>query len=228
MASQDVEAARKFYTRISRVYDAIADSSEHVARDLGLELLAAQHDERILEIGSGTGAAIIQLARAVGVRGHVVGIDLSEGMHDVADERLASSGLSTIADLRVACIPPIPAGDRSFDAAFMAFTLELFPDEVITTVLQEIRRILRPGGRLVVVGMNEEDAAGRPGLAERTYWWLHRHFPHIIDCRPINVVRVLREAGLTVTRIETVEICGLPVCVCVSQSGQRSSVSTVQ
>jgi demethylmenaquinone methyltransferase/2-methoxy-6-polyprenyl-1,4-benzoquinol methylase len=214
MTLQDTEAAERFYTRISRVYDAVAEADEHVARELGLRWLDARPDEHILEVGFGTGTAIVRVAQAVGEHGRVLGIDISEGMRQVAGQRVAAAQVAGTVELRVAAIPPIPAADRSFDAAFMAFTLELFPDGSIPLVLQEIRRVLRRAGRLVVVAMNAGDGSHRASLAERTYRWLHHHFPHIIDCRPIDVVGVLGEVGFAVTRTTPVDIWGLPVTVC--------------
>jgi demethylmenaquinone methyltransferase/2-methoxy-6-polyprenyl-1,4-benzoquinol methylase len=215
--TQDLEATRRFYTRISHVYDALADAGEHAARELGLAFLDVRPSERILEIGFGTGTAILPIARAVGRAGVVRGVDLSEGMCQVAAQRVASAGLSDRVDLRVAVVPPIPGAAREFDAAFMAFTLELLPDEVIPAVLHEVRRVLKPGGRFVVVAMDTGQEADRTGFAERTYQWLHAHFPQIVDCRPIDVVHWLEHAGYTVVRAQTVDVWGLPVNVCLSE-----------
>jgi hypothetical protein len=45
---------------------------------------------------------------------------------------------------------------------------------------------------------------------------MHRHFPHIVDCRPIDVEQRLGEAGFTIQRIERLEIWGLPVVACLA------------
>lgn len=56
---------------------------------------------------------------------------------------------------------------------------------------------------------------GRPGhhhgVAERSYQWMHQHFPHIVDCRAVDAATLLNDAGLTVTRAEHLAIWGLPV-----------------
>jgi len=213
-SSQDTAAARQFYSRLSRVYDALADADEARARQLGLDLLAPRPGERILEIGFGTGTSLLPIARAVGDSGRVMGVDIADGMRDVAAERLRAGGLDRRVDLVVDAIPPVPAGTASFDAVFMAFTLELFPDDSFGAVLDEVRRVLGPAGRFVAVAMDVGTPEQQRSLAERTYQWAHRHFPHIVDCRPIDVERLLSSEGFTVDRHETLAIWGLAVKAC--------------
>jgi demethylmenaquinone methyltransferase/2-methoxy-6-polyprenyl-1,4-benzoquinol methylase len=98
-----------------------------------------------------------------------------------------------------------------------AFTLELFPDDTRPAILGEVRRTLRAGGRLAVVSMDVGTVEQRRAAPERIYTWMHRHFPHIVDCRPIDVEQRLGEAGFTIERIERLEIWGLPVVACLAQ-----------
>jgi demethylmenaquinone methyltransferase/2-methoxy-6-polyprenyl-1,4-benzoquinol methylase len=214
--SQDLDAARAFYTRISGVYDALADRDEHRARELGLSLLDARPGERVLEIGFGTGSSVVPLAEAVGPAGRVAGLDISPGMQSVAARRVAAANVAAAVELLVAPVPPVPFDDASFDAVFMAFTLELFPEDTTPAVLREVRRSLRSGGRAGIVSMALGTPAQQHAMAERIYSWMHRHFPHFVDCRPIDVGRTLAAAGFTVTRVERLEIWGLPVEACVA------------
>ena len=214
--SQDLDAARTFYTRISSLYDALADKDEHRARELGLSLLAARPGERILEIGFGTGSSLMPIAANVGATGAVAGIDISPGMLSVARQRMREGNPAAAVDLRIGAVPPIPFGDAAFDAVFMAFTLELFPDDTIPLVLREIRRTLQPGGRLAVVSMDIGTDLQRRSAPERIYVWMHQHFPHIVDCRPIDVSRSLSDAGYSTSRIERLDIWGLPVAACLA------------
>ena len=208
---QDVEAARAFYDRISRVYDAISDASEHASRERGLELLAPAEGEQILEVGFGTGQALVPLARAVGSAGGVSGIDLSEGMAMVARRRLEDAGLGDRVELRVGAAPPLPWPDSRFDAVTMSFTLELLPDDVIRELLAETRRVLRPGGRLGVVSMAVSPRGKPESVLTHTYKWLHRHFPHIVDCRPIDASAGIRAAGFDPRQVIEMSIWTLPV-----------------
>ncbi len=77
---QTKDETKAFYNKIAKVYDLLAEHSEQPMRDIGIEMLAAQAGETILEIGFGTGHCLVELARAVGPSGTVLGIDLSESM----------------------------------------------------------------------------------------------------------------------------------------------------
>jgi demethylmenaquinone methyltransferase/2-methoxy-6-polyprenyl-1,4-benzoquinol methylase len=212
----DRDATRAFYDRISRVYDLLADAAEHDARAAGLRLLGVRAGERVVEVGFGTGHALVQLARSVGERGSVAGVDFSPGMAGIARDRLVGAGLLDRVDLRCEAIPPLPYADGSFDAAFLSFTLELFPDGAIPFVLSELRRVLRADGRVAVVAMYAPPSDTRDSVLERAYRWMHRHFPHIVDCRPIDVEGVLRAAGFRITGRAGLEIWTLRVAAVVA------------
>lgn len=205
---------RLFYDRISRAYDLLAEASEHDSRQRGLELLAVKPGETVLEVGYGTGHSLVTLAEAAGDEGAVYGIDLSPGMREVTRKRLAEAGAEgRIAALDVGDARHLPYDDESFDAAAMSFTLELFEPAEIPGVLAELRRVLRPGGRLAVVALDDHDTAR---AMVDFYKWFHRHFPHIVDCQPIPVVSVLEASGFRVDKREEMSIWGLPVAVVVA------------
>ncbi len=77
--------SRDHYHRLSRWYDLLVGASEKKYRDLGLQRLEARTGERILEIGCGTGQAILSLATAVGPTGFVCGLDLAGGSAKIAE-----------------------------------------------------------------------------------------------------------------------------------------------
>lgn len=194
------------YDRISFAYDLVADPAEHQARARGLELLNAQAGERVLEIGAGTGRALLRLTSAVGLKGEACGVDSSAGMLRLARQRVPAcpGGLA----LQQGDARWLPYRAASFDAAFMSFTLELFEPPDIGLVLSEVRRVLRPRGRLVIVCLA---AMADGGFVADAYTWLHRHFPNLIDCRPIDVLGLLEHGGYRPVRTERMTLWRLPV-----------------
>lgn len=186
---------RAFYNRISRFYDLLAERTEAPVRELGLELLAVARGEKILEVGFGTGHCLVALARAAGREGRVFGIDLSDRMLEQARGILEQEGLEDQVELVCGDAANLPYGPASMDGIFMSFVLELFDTPEIPKVLRECRRVLRPGGRIVVVGMSKD---GAEGPLVRLFEWAHQHFPRFLDCRPIFVRRALESGGFTV------------------------------
>jgi ubiquinone/menaquinone biosynthesis C-methylase UbiE len=118
-------------------------------------------------------------------------------------------------DLQVGDARALPYEDGSFDAAFMSFTLELFPEEMIPGVLSEVKRVLRDGGRFGVVNMAMVKAGEHESILEHSYEWMHRHFPHIVDCRPIDATAFLRDAGFEIVVDEEKMMWTMPVGIVV-------------
>lgn len=186
------EQAKSAYDKMSSWYDVLTGSMEKKPRELGLQKLNALEGEVVLEIGFGTGHCTKALAQSVGNSGKVYGIDISEGMLNIANQRISEAGLSERVELKCGDAAKLPFKQDTFDAIFMSFALELFDTPEILVVLQECRRVLRNGGRVCVVAMSKE---GDVGLVIRLYEWLHEKFPNYADCRPIFVRKALEEAG---------------------------------
>lgn len=204
--------ARASYDRMSRSYDLFAGNFEKRLRNLALKRLNVASGEAVLEIGFGTGHSLERIARAVGEEGRVCGVDLSAGMLAISRKRLECAGLSERVELHCGDAAQLPFPDGEFDAAFMSFTLELFDTPEIPVVLGEIKRVLKPGGRLGVVSLSRED--GTP-LMLRVYEWLHQRLPQYIDCRPIYVEQALNEVGYRIAHRENESLWGLPAKIAV-------------
>ena len=89
----------------------------------------------------------------------------------------------------------MPYEDNKFDVVFMSFTLELFNTPEIPKFLYEIKRVLKPNGRLGVVSMPKEDG---DSILLRVFEWIHKKFPQYVDCRPIYVEQSIKGAGFKI------------------------------
>lgn len=219
-------AARATYDRISGWYDLLASSEQRFVR-LGLKKLKAQPGESILEIGPGTGHALLALARAVGREGHVLGVDLSPGMLDRARRRVMQADLSPRAGLVCADGARLPVAASRVDAVFLSFTLELFDTAELPLVLAECRRVLRPQGRICVVSLSD---SGGVRWMLHLYEWAHVHFPTWVDCRPISPAHVLTQNGFRVLESSGGSMWGLPVQIVLGErrifQGQGNGLCT--
>jgi demethylmenaquinone methyltransferase/2-methoxy-6-polyprenyl-1,4-benzoquinol methylase len=199
--------AKASYDRLSPFYDLFAGGSEQKFRNLALEHLHVSRGETVLEIGFGTGACLKQMAEAVGENGRVYGIDISSGMLVASQQRLKKAGLEDRVDLTCQDALKMPYPQDKFEVVFMGFALELFDSPEIPQVLAQVKRVLRPNGRLGVVSMSKEN--GTSPLM-RIYEWLHQVLPQVVDCRPIYVEGSINEAGFGIEYKQRFSIFGLP------------------
>jgi demethylmenaquinone methyltransferase/2-methoxy-6-polyprenyl-1,4-benzoquinol methylase len=200
---QSKEETKAFYDKIAGVYDLLAERSEQPVRRAGLKMLDARPGERILEIGFGTGHCIVDLARAVGPSGKVFGIDLSDKMAQAARKVVQDNALEERVELIAGDALHLPYQSGCLDGVFMSFTLELFDTPEIPSVLAECKRVLKNGGRIVVVGMSR---VSPDGLMTGIFEWTHQHFPNYLDCRPILVRRALEDAGFRIAGFEMMKM----------------------
>ena len=205
------DSARDTYDRISKWYDLLAGSSERKFTQVGLQKLDVKTGEKVLEIGFGTGHSLLALARRVGTTGKVYGVDLSEGMFQVASNRLSKNGMSNRVELQCGEATHLPFPDQFFDAVFMSFVLELFDTPELPLVMRECQRVLNQAGRICIVALSKKK---KPAV--RLYEWFHMQFPAYVDCRPIFTRQTVEEAGFGVTDMTEMVMWGLPVDVIIA------------
>jgi len=191
------QEAKQFYDRISRFYDYITGAFERKYTEMALERLSVQKGENVLEIGFGTGHCLKRITQSIGQTGKAYGIDISSGMLRVTRRRLEKARLIDRVELCCGDAANLPYDDNKFDAAFTSFTLELFDTPEIPKVLVEVKRVLKPTGRLGVTSMSKEN--GEATLL-RLYEWAHKKWPKYIDCRPIYVEQTIKDAGFDIIK----------------------------
>ncbi|HJZ49762.1 MAG TPA: methyltransferase domain-containing protein [Roseiflexaceae bacterium] len=116
--------------------------------------------ERVLEVGCGTGTLALIAKQRVGATGRVSGIDPSVQM--IARARRKAARHSLTIDFEVGVIEQLAFPDQSFDVVLSSFMMHQLPDDLKRQGLAEIARVLRPGGRLVVIDTRRpEEQHGR-------------------------------------------------------------------
>ena len=120
-----------------------------VRRALATSALALQPGQRLLDVGCGPGFHAAELVEAVGESGFVIGVDTSETMLAVARDRTAGQ---TNVEFRVGDAVGLPVADGSVDGVVAVQVYEYVVD--VAAALAEALRVLKPGGRLVVVDVD--------------------------------------------------------------------------
>ena len=135
----------RWYDLFSRV---ISFGRDKAIREKLIVLAAPAPGEKVLDVGSGTGTLALALRLSVGT-GEVHGIDASPEMIEVAKEKAAKAGSDI--DFQIALIEAIPFPDATFDLVTSSLMLHHLPDDLKRTGFDEIRRVLKPGGRFMAM-----------------------------------------------------------------------------
>lgn len=184
------------YSRLAPFYEIWARLAESRARARVLELAAVRDGEAVLEVAAGTGVQLVALAKR-NPSGRTVGIEPADGMLAQARRRLERSGLSSV-ELRKGSALELQFEDESFDLVTNGYMLDLLPRNDIPVALAEFRRVLRPGGRLVLSNMTRGER-----IAHRAWDALYaRGVVLTANCRGVLAAPVLRELGFNEVRRE--------------------------
>jgi demethylmenaquinone methyltransferase/2-methoxy-6-polyprenyl-1,4-benzoquinol methylase len=151
--------------QIEKMFDAIAaryDVLNHLLsfgidrywRRKGILSLKSLHPQHLLDIATGTGDLALQAYRLLHPQ-QILGIDISEGMMDMGRKKVARHGLSDVICFQKQDCLQLAAADDSFDAAMIAFGIRNFAD--LDAALREILRVLRPGGRLMILELSSPE-----------------------------------------------------------------------
>lgn len=198
----DDTAMKRMYTKFSKIMSLI-EKSEKSLRKRSLELLKLQIGEKVLEIGFGRGTALIEISKAVGETGEVYGIDLTPEMVKITKKNLAKNHIFNV-KVEEGDARNLPYKENYFDVVYMASTLELFDIPDIPIVLNEIKRVLKPTGRLCVVSIPREGREDSLGV--KLYEWSHRTFQTFASCRPIYVEDSVKIAGYKIMKIDMIGV----------------------
>lgn len=130
-------------------------------RKLTLRYAGIKPAELVLDVGCGTGVLTRLAADVVGPNGRVIGIDPGPKMIGIARKNATLE--SSRAEFRLAAIENLPFEDKNFDCVLSSFMVHHLPPDLKLKGLAEVHRVLKPGGRLLVVDI---DKPANP------LWWL--------------------------------------------------------
>jgi len=140
----EAQRTERVYSRISGHYDLFFDRVFQPGREKAMRVLDLKAGERVLEVGVGTGLVLPLYPREV----EVVGIDLSEKMLGEARERINRLALRHVSVLKMDAAH-LQFPDGTFDAVFAPYVISVVANP--RRVLAEMKRVTRPGGRIVIV-----------------------------------------------------------------------------
>lgn len=167
-----------------------------------LETLAPKLGESVLDVGCGPALLLADVAKAVGPTGRAEGIDPSEAMLALGRKRL---GPITQANLQIGGAENLPFPDATFDA--VVFTQVLCYVQDVPAALQEVRRVLRPGGRVLVLDTDWQGFVINAVDKEQARRVLQSHEQHFLDSTlPRKLPQLLRDAGF-----QLCEVSGVPM-----------------
>lgn len=160
---KEAEGTKK--EQVAQMFDNISERYDFLNHVLSLNIdkgwrkkvvkMAAQDNPAsILDVATGTADLAIALTKANPKK--ITGIDISQGMLDVGQKKIDAKNLSKLITLQKADSENLPFSDNSFDAVTVAFGVRNFED--LKKGLSEIQRVLRPGGKLLVLEFSQPTA----------------------------------------------------------------------
>ncbi len=121
-------------------------------RKKAIRQLKELHPKKILDVATGT-ADVAIMASGILKPEKIIGIDISDGMLEIGRQKIAKQGLNGIIELLNGDSETINFGDATFDAVTVAFGVRNF--QHLEKGLSEIKRVLKPGGKLVVLEFSQ-------------------------------------------------------------------------
>lgn len=193
-APVETQRIRQVYNFISHVYF-LATPLEKKARMRGIELAMIKPGDRVLEVAVGLGQSFEEILKRVGLGSMAYGVDLSPAMLEKARKRVSGKGYANF-DLREGDARHLPFPDETFDVLYNSYMLDLIPIADLPVILGEYKRVLKEGGRIVLVNFSKKDSS--PVFYEKMY----RMSPYFWGgCRPVLMESFVKEAGFVgVTR----------------------------
>lgn len=165
------EQIRRMFDKIAPSYDrlnhALSLGIDRRWRRTAVDALGIHQPQQILDIATGTGDFALLLAKRI-MPQHIVGADISEGMMAVGREKVKEEGLQNVISFQYEDCMQLSFPDGSFDAVTSSYGVRNFQN--LDKGLQEMQRVLRPGGHLLIVELTPP-----PSFPMKQLFWLYAH-----------------------------------------------------
>lgn len=193
----------KFDAEMTKLFDQVYQGGDVIKRRRATyDALAAAPGETIVDIGCGNGLLTAELARAVGPKGQIFGVDPSADMRAAAQDRCRDYEHVTFIE---GSADPLPLDDNSVDKAVSVQVFEYIPD--IEAAMWEAMRALKPGGRLVISDLHFGTLAWHSAEPERMARMIASWDKHFVwrDV-PARLPGMIEDAGHLLDDIRSVTI----------------------
>ena len=197
------EIVRK-YNWIAPIYDLFGILMESKARQRALEMTAIQNGEKVLEVAFGTGLNFVEILKRNRC-GWVNGIDVSMKMLERTKKRISKTGQKNFT-LHLCDCRHLPFEDGAFDVLMNQYLLDILPVEDFFPILSEFKRVLKTGGRIVLVNMTKGER-----WVNQIYEEIYKLKPPLLaGCRGVMAQPFLEEIGFKEFQREFVSQLGFP------------------
>jgi ubiquinone/menaquinone biosynthesis C-methylase UbiE len=180
------------YDSLSKTYDIWGKLAETRARDRAIELADIKDGQNILEVAVGTGLGFYEIVQR-NPNGTNIGVDISPGMLRKAEKRLGKLTAANY-ELKVGSAFSLEAEDERLDLLVNNYMFDLIAFDKMDAILEEFKRVLKKGGKLILVNMTEGQTFGC-GI----YSLLYRISPKSFGgCRGVKISNKLQQNGFDV------------------------------
>ncbi len=197
------EIIRK-YNLIASVYDLFGIFMASKARQCALEMARIRNGEKVLEVALGTGLNFVEILKKNPL-GWVQGVDVSKKMLERTRKRIAKVGHRNCT-LHLCDCRHLPFEDGTFDILINEYLLDILPVKDFTPILNEFKRVLRKGGRIVLVNTTKGER-----WINQIYEILYKLKPPIVaGSRGVRARPFLEKVGFSEIQREFVSQFGFP------------------